>query len=282
MAIVQCPNCGEPISNRAKKCIHCGFEFTPQEREYCADCGAELEKGAAVCTKCGCPVEKDESTSSVVPQKVEVTRINVTEKAKKAVAIFVVIMVILLITVFGIQQIQKQNAAKEAERAAIEAAEEAERVSQEYSENIKLATITILSGAANAETCGNLIIRVWRNAIYEERDSDTDKYTRPNGRWVSDFNEALKLLFSESGFTSKITNIESDQERVQSLMKNLKNPPAEYKDAYDAISKLYDAYVKLSNLAVNPTGNLQTFSQNFNDADTETSNCYSAMKIYLD
>ncbi len=56
--------------------------------------------------------------------------------------------------------------------------------------------------------------------------------------------------------------IGTTKETVNSLMKELKNPPEEYKDAYDSISKLYDAYISLTNLATDPSGSLQTYSQN--------------------
>lgn len=35
--------------------------------------------------------------------------------------------------------------------------------------------------------------------------------------------------------------IEDNHDTVNALMKKLKNPPDEYKDAYDAVSDLYDA-----------------------------------------
>ena len=65
-------------------------------------------------------------------------------------------------------------------------------------------------------------------------------------------------------------------------MKKLKNPPNEYKDAYDAISDFYDAYIALTNCATDPSGSLQTYSSTFNDADTNTLNAYKAMELYLD
>ena len=40
----------------------------------------------------------------------------------------------------------------------------------------------------DAESSANLIKQVWYNAIYEKRDDKTDKYTRPKGYFVSDFN----------------------------------------------------------------------------------------------
>ena len=65
-------------------------------------------------------------------------------------------------------------------------------------------------------------------------------------------------------------------------MKTLKNPPAEYQEAYEKLNELYDSYFVLTNLAVSPTGSLQTFSSDFNDADMETEKCYKAMFKYLD
>ena len=145
-----------------------------------------------------------------------------------------------------------------------------------------MAAYSMLSGASDAETCGNLIKQVWYNAIYEKSDSKTDKYTKPTGYYVFDFNDALQNLFSDSSFSGQIADINDNKDTVNSLMKKLKNPPEEYKDAYESLSKLYDAYISLTNLATDPTGSLQTYSQNFNDADNETLNCYNALKMYLE
>ena len=76
--------------------------------------------------------------------------------------------------------------------------------------------------------------------------------------------------------------IEDNQDTVDALMKKLKNPPDEYKDAYDAVSDLYDAYISLTNCATDPSGSLQTYSSTFNDADTNTLNAYKTMELYLD
>lgn len=80
----------------------------------------------------------------------------------------------------------------------------------------------------------------------------------------------------------QISSIKENQDSVNKLMKKLKNPPEEYKDAYDAISDLYDAYISLTNCATNPSGSLQTYSDTFNDADTNTLNAYKAMELYLE
>ena len=33
MAMTTCPNCGEQISDKAKKCVHCGAVLIPEEKE---------------------------------------------------------------------------------------------------------------------------------------------------------------------------------------------------------------------------------------------------------
>ena len=271
MAMITCPNCGEQVSDKAKKCVHCGTVLIQEEKKRCAECGAELEEGTKECPNCGCPVEEiNASDTQEKPQKVEVTGVKVTKRVKVIVGILVALLLVGGATIFGVNQYQKKKAAEEYEQRV-----------ESYAANLELATYSMLTGASEAETCGNLIKQVWYNSIYEKRDDATDKYTRPKGYFVSDFNDALGNLFSDTSFQSKISSIEDNQKTVNSLMKELKNPPEEYKDAYEAISELYDAYISLTNLATDPSGSLQTFSANFNEADTETLNCYNAMKLYL-
>lgn len=274
MAMTTCPNCGEQISDKAKKCVHCGTVLIPEEKKYCSDCGAELEEGMKVCPKCGCPIENAVEMEAA-PQQVEVTGVKITKKSKKMIVIAVItVIAAATIAAIGVQMHKKNVAAK--------VAAEAQKQGEEYGTNLNMAAYSILSGASDAETCGNLIKQVWYNSIYEQSDSKTDKYTKPNGYYVSDFNDALKNLFLDSSFNDQIEDINDNKDTVNSLMKKLKNPPEEYKDAYESISKLYDAYLSLTNLATDPTGNLQTYSQNFNDADNETLNCYNALKMYLE
>lgn len=270
MAMMECPNCGEQVSDKAKKCVYCGTILVPEEKRYCQECGTEVEEEMDVCPKCGCPVENVEN-SETAPQQVEVTGVKIAKKSKKTMAIAAVVLLIAALIAVAAVQGQKKKDAEEA----------AKRI-EEYSANLELVTYSMLSGAGDAETCGNLIKKVWYNAIYEERDDSTDKYTRPNGNFVSDFNDALKNLYSDSSFSLQISGIEDNQDTVNSLMKNLKNPPDEYEDAYEAVTEFYDAYLTLTNLATDPSGSLQTFSSNFNDADSEVLKCYNAVKMYLE
>lgn len=217
----------------------------------------------------GQPVENraDEKEAEVsgLPEE---TKERKHKKSKKfIIAAVIVLLVAAAAAAIGVVQFRKK---------------EAEKLRQEYSENLELISVTMLSGAGDAEKCGNLIKKVWYNSIYEERDSTTDQYTRPYGYFVSDFNDALVNLFVDSDFNGQIEAIEENQELVKSLMKELKNPPEEFEDAYEALAGFYEAYLAFTNLVISPSGSLQTFSSNFNDADSKVFNCYKTMELYLE
>ena len=143
-------------------------------------------------------------------------------------------------------------------------------------------SFTMLDGAAKAENSGNLIKSVWYNAIYEERNSETDKYTMKNGKFVDDFNDALSELFADENFSNSISEIETNQYEVANLMKQLKEPPKKYEEAYSVLKVYYDNYLKMTKIVISPTGSLNTFSEDFNTYDNNTVDSYEKMKLYLD
>lgn len=58
MAIIECPECEGKLSTSAKKCIHCGCEFT-----VCRECGTVLVGKPTVCPECGYAFVKKENDS---------------------------------------------------------------------------------------------------------------------------------------------------------------------------------------------------------------------------
>lgn len=199
--------------------------------------------------KCSCP------KTSIIEK---------TQKKKHKVIIISIILVTLIaVGIFGFCVTQK---AKE----------------NEYYSYMETVSYTMLDGAAKAETTGNLIKSVWYNAIYEERDTETDKYTIKNGKFVDDFNDALSNLFADENFINNISEIELNQSEVSELMKKLKKSPKIYEEAYSVLKSYYDNYKKMTNLVISPTGSLQTYSEDFNTYDTDTVNAYETMKLYLD
>jgi len=266
MAMIQCPKCGQEISDKAKKCVHCGFVIKEEiiTEKKCVECGAIITDDMDVCPNCGCPIGKVKEDE---PQKVEVTNVKLSVDKKKAKIIsgIVIAIVAVVIAIVGIKYISENNAKKV------------------YAENYEELVYLMLDGASEAESAGGLIHDVWYNTIYEEDDSKTDKYTKDsNGKFYDDFNTSLLMLMLSDSFTSDIDDIKSNQEQVQKMMKDMKNPPEGYQDAYDALKDFYDAYTKLVNLAIDPSGNLSSYTSNFNEADSETINTYKAALLYVE
>lgn len=276
MALIQCKNCGKDVSDRAKVCPHCGTqliedEVTQPQPIICEECGAEIPQGADSCPNCGCPVPVEGEENTEAPQKVELTSVKIPklDQRKKKIVVGSIIGVIVLIAAISliISQMRQATAAQ---------------LSADYSENISTVSAAILSSAIQTEEAGNLIHDVWYNCIFEENDPETNEYTRPNGYYLDDFNDALANLFSDETFSQQLSSIKNDQETVTDLMRKMSDPPEEFEDAYEALRELFDAYTEFTNLVINPSGNLQTFTSNFNDADSALLNCYNAMSLYID
>ncbi|MEG0857924.1 MAG: zinc ribbon domain-containing protein, partial [Terrisporobacter sp.] len=97
MAIIKCEQCQREISDKAKKCIHCGKVFVEEVEDIkCSECDTILSKEDEICPNCGCPVEYE--SKEIKPQSVQVDRINVTSQMKK---IIIGIIVAVLVCVGG-------------------------------------------------------------------------------------------------------------------------------------------------------------------------------------
>lgn len=261
MAMIKCPNCNEKISDKSPKCVKCGYCFTDENKIKCEECGTLINCNAELCPNCGCPVK-------VTVQKKE-NELKVKKRRKKAVKITVIlILIVAIITAVIFSAIQIFNIRKE-------------EASDAYRFSLKTTLNTILDGGIDSEKCGNLVINVWHNSIWKESDVETDKYTMKDGVFYDDFNDALQALYADSDFMVLVDSVEQNQDEVGRYMRDLKNPPEDFAEAYDEIKELYDEYLTLSNMCIDPNGSLQTYSEKFNDADTRVSNSYEKVKSYL-
>lgn len=280
-----------------KTCPQCGSEVTDQVR-FCTTCGNPLESAGDTAQETTASPVLPQDVSDSIPQ--EPAPVNLPQEpipmnvqpavvpayappkksnTKTTVIIAVIIAVVLIVgAVVGVLLYNQHKA--EEERLAEES-----RIAEEkaaYEDNLHLFFYATINGAAKAETSGNLIKSVWYNAIYEERNAETDPYTRPNGYFVDDFNDALGNLFADESFISNINEIKANEEVVTGYMKALMNPPEGYEATYDAVKECYDAYLTFVNLVENPTGSLKSFSENFNEADTVCVNKWNTLKLYVD
>lgn len=94
MAMIPCPECGQEISDKSKKCVHCGKIFLEeiQPTRFCAECGEEISIDTQECPFCGYPVKTEEIESAAVTQKS-------TERAKRSKKPLVIIATIIIVVI---------------------------------------------------------------------------------------------------------------------------------------------------------------------------------------
>lgn len=98
--LVKCPQCGQEISSKAKRCVHCGKVFSQgQSNKTCSDCGKEIPEDAVECPYCG---YHDKTLTNNNEMK-HMNTIKSHESIKLALPIFagIVIIAILYIVIRG-------------------------------------------------------------------------------------------------------------------------------------------------------------------------------------
>lgn len=116
MAMIKCPECGQEISDKAKKCVHCGNVLLIEDKpatKVCSDCGKENSIDATECVHCGCPFEEETTVEKIVRTTiVEKTKKNLKKIIIPIVAAVVVIAVGLI--VYNVKVVKPKNTYNEA------------------------------------------------------------------------------------------------------------------------------------------------------------------------
>lgn len=272
MALIVCPGCGKEISEKASKCISCGYVIKEEvkEEKKCLECGTILADDVTECPNCGCPVEKIEKI-----QKVEVQNVKISKKTKKAIVVGLITVAVLLVAGVSTFFYFKITNEKNAEAKAIEEY-------NKYIDNVETVRSKMLSSGADCEYVAGMIHDVWYNTIYKKSNSKTNKYTQNKfGSYHSDFNDSIAALMSDSSFKSKMTTIKNDKDSIDNMMKKLQNPPEGLQNCYNAVSDLYNCYSSFVSLATNPSGNLSSYTSSYNSTDSDFINKFDTLKTKI-
>ena len=55
MALINCPECGAEVSDKAEKCPKCAFPIKDSAQKRCPECGTQVSSNAVKCPKCAFP-----------------------------------------------------------------------------------------------------------------------------------------------------------------------------------------------------------------------------------
>ena len=130
MAIINCPECGNQISDKAKKCVHCGKVFEENTTELnemiCEECGNAIPELSKECPNCGCSV----SSKSKFEFKL-------TKKAKIILCSIIGVIVIVFVgtAIYNSTPVQNYVAEVKQDREALKASETAFKEAKEAEKN---------------------------------------------------------------------------------------------------------------------------------------------------
>lgn len=146
-----------------------------------------------------------------------------------------------------------------------------------YGPDLKEVADMMLENAAEAEDVLNKYIDVWRFSIENRSAIPVDamvnetgfshdvieKYFHINaaGNIPNDFSLNVHSLVDYYKDTGKLEEIENTAKEIKSKISELNNPPDEFKKAYDEALDMYSFSEEYVEMALNPSGSLQTFSE---------------------
>jgi uncharacterized membrane protein YvbJ len=259
-----CSNCGKEIMENEAFCSGCGTLVTAEEKLQ-EDVVEEVPKEEA-------EVVTPETASEAEPQnegpasESQEEFVPVQPKQPKKISLKALIIIgvaVVLAAVIAIVTISIVNRAK-------------------YGDKIKELKSTMYNSASESEEFIILYAQVWRDTIYEDSNTETYEYTHDSyGSFHDDFNDALQEVREDKSYVTSLISVQ--QMGIRNTMSDLKNPPKKYEDAYDCMTRMYNAYISLSNLAIDSSGeSYNTYTEKKSEYVDAFIEAYEQFDLYID
>lgn len=152
-----------------------------------------------------------------------------------------------------------------------------EVLKREFILNLLSLEISGYAMAIQSEKVCKLTTQVWYNAIYDRYNSETLKYTSS----ASNFDEALVNLYNDTETILRCAKIKDYKEELQSTMRNLSNPPDGLEMCYEAALDYHSAINDLADLALNPQGSYNSFSNEVNEKIGNCNSTYNKLSVLV-
>lgn len=262
MALIVCPECNKQISDQAGACPHCGYPLINT---------AEKPKNQIQTTR---------------KRKINVVNAILFAVLILAAAVLVTCVLLLISNNRKKQEDYQESVRQESIRQeSIEQseAEEAARI-EAYNQYVLVANTfasSVKTGGDQAYDICRLTGNVWHNAIYEVNDPETDPYTKANGVFVEDFNDAIQAMWSSESHIKNVVSAIANRDEAESLYKQLMSPPDGLEALSAKIKELYLVYRKYMSLAIEPEGSLKSYEEDFDEISKEFNSLYEEMIVLI-
>lgn len=264
-----CVNCGAPLGDGQDFCPKCGTPKGGVKRNICGKCGAELQEGQEFCPKCGqrAGLGIDAGVSMAINQ----FNAGLEKKKRKFKVLPVVLAVVLVIAVavgfFVHDSVQKKKAeeAKKAEELAI----------KEYKSNADAFLGLMITSGVNLENIADTVQRYWHENIWDDKHG-------------SDINSAIAMAMIVK--SDEISQAESYDTEIKTLYAKLKNVPKnireenadDIEEIREAVKELYKVYTDFYELATNPSGSYNSYSDKNSRTTDDFLSAYRSLKDLLE
>ncbi|MCO7175572.1 hypothetical protein ACFP7A_00735 [Sporolactobacillus kofuensis] len=179
----------------------------------------------------------------------------------------ILLVAIVIFSVNQVQQMQERNAKAAAHEKAVavqaKAAKAEKQKKKDFSGAYDLFVGFATTTAQDAEEIGGKYHDVWQKTIFD--DSVTIK-----GKRYTDFNDSIQAQYDvfEANGKNKDAKEAFDSMKVQfDIMTDSLTLANQAK--YDDAKKLYDLVSKFYNLSIDPSGTLQSYTEDFNQYDND-------------
>lgn len=253
MALINCPECGKEVSNKAGNCPNCGYPI-PSSETVMQQAGGETDTSKVLADA----AEGEEGNKNPGYNSTDYTGMREMDmaqppfKSKKRIIVGVILGVLILLgIVIGVSISSRNAKMREQQQAEI-------RQIREYNEavdNLNALYSTSYNGASKAESVCVLTINVWVNSIYNKYDEETNKYTTG----TSDFNDAIDNVYKDEDIQKKLGDVKNAQSKISTYIQTLQSCPDELQKCYDAALQVHTSFNALAELALAPSGNITSY-----------------------
>lgn len=233
----------------------------------CPKCNQEVSNDSIFCNKCGNSLEHVAINNEYHEDEIQTEISNVIEKEDDGEETesesaklkehrykkIVIAIVLVAVSLFGLIYYNNYNKTQEATK-----------YKEEYEINFTIGTIDILTETYASQLMCSTISSVWRDSI--------------DSRY-KDFNTEITRLQEDWKAKGVLKNRETAKAEIEKKMKQLQNPPEDYKEAYKLIVELYGYYSQIYNQAVSPGGSLLTYNQDVNQKSSDFDKTYEKIKV---
>lgn len=150
----------------------------------------------------------------------------------------------------------------------------AQRNSDYRSKLLDTAQLMLKGGELATMMCANYS-DVWNKAI------DSNYGIQVDGHWATDFNDAIRYKRASFDSDGSIKTLEDTKKHVDDNLRDLNLPPEEFKESYEVLMKMHDAFAELISQGESPSGSLVRFNQSVDEMTDQLTKSSNELTIRL-